>query len=82
MTVDQITEIREAGIRAAIKTSQFELKCNLCAGICAKYSLPTTTFLADVKNYSDVFFETKKTDTEDDVLQKKFLHMCVIKHCL
>lgn len=34
-----------------------------------------------IKNYSELYFQAQKTDTDSDVLLKNYLHKCVITHC-
>ncbi|CAL6070124.1 Xenobiotic-transporting_ATPase / Multidrug resistance-associated protein [Hexamita inflata] len=65
-----------------IQNNNYDISNSLCAQICAQFNLPAVTFFMNIKNYMDSYFKVQSGDSQEDILKKHYLHMCVIVYNL
>ncbi|CAL5976982.1 Xenobiotic-transporting_ATPase / Multidrug resistance-associated protein [Hexamita inflata] len=74
-------EVQE-DIYSLIQTNNFNLTHTICVQACMQFNLPAVTFFMNIKNYMGNYFQAIKQDTQQQILIKQYLHMCVIVYNL
>ncbi|CAL6024639.1 Xenobiotic-transporting_ATPase / Multidrug resistance-associated protein [Hexamita inflata] len=72
----------QSNIQKLIQNKNFDLNSDICVQICVRFNLPAVTFFMNIKNYMDSYFKVQSGDSQEDILKKHYLHMCVIVYNL
>ncbi|CAL6009948.1 Xenobiotic-transporting_ATPase / Multidrug resistance-associated protein [Hexamita inflata] len=75
-----IAQEKAENIIDCINSNNFDLTSQLAVQVCVKYNLPAITYFMSIKNYMDSYFTPTKNDSKQDIIEKNYLHKCVITY--